>query len=72
MSWWANLRKAARKGNVVASIFLLKARHGYREGDAPDARTLVQINLPDAASPSAYLSAIGVTTVDPSDPEPTP
>lgn len=28
-----NLTTAAASGNVVASIFLLKARHGYREGE---------------------------------------
>lgn len=28
-----NLNVAAEAGNVVASIFLLKARHGYREGE---------------------------------------
>ena len=28
-----NLTTAAESGNVVASIFLLKARHGYREGE---------------------------------------
>src|SRR5690242_1021292 len=27
------LYRAARKGNIVAAMFLLKARHGYREGD---------------------------------------
>ena len=29
----SNLRKAANDGNVVANIFLLKARHAYREGE---------------------------------------
>lgn len=28
----SNLRTAANEGNVVANLFLLKARHGYREG----------------------------------------
>jgi hypothetical protein len=28
----SNLRRAADEGNVVANLFLLKARHGYREG----------------------------------------
>jgi lambda repressor-like predicted transcriptional regulator len=27
------LYRAARKGNIIAAMFLLKARHGYREGD---------------------------------------
>ena len=29
----SNLRAAADTGNVVANIFLLKARHAYREGE---------------------------------------
>jgi hypothetical protein len=29
----SNLRLAANAGNVVANIFLLKARHAYREGE---------------------------------------
>lgn len=28
----SNLRTAADEGNVIANLFLLKARHGYREG----------------------------------------
>lgn len=31
-----NLRALADGGNVVANLFLLKARHGYREGEAPE------------------------------------
>lgn len=31
-----NLRTLADGGNVVANLFLLKARHGYREGEALD------------------------------------
>jgi len=29
----SNLRRLADEGNVVANLFLLKARHGYREGE---------------------------------------
>ena len=29
----SNLRTAANAGNVVANLFLLKTRHGYREGE---------------------------------------
>ncbi len=29
----SNLRRLADDGNVVANLFLLKARHGYREGE---------------------------------------
>jgi hypothetical protein len=28
----SNLRRAADEGNVIANLFLLKSRHGYREG----------------------------------------
>jgi hypothetical protein len=51
----------ARKGNVVAAIYLTKARLGWREGDAPDARPNITINLPDSQTPEAYLRAIRVT-----------
>ncbi len=54
----ADLRTASTKGNIVAAIFLLKARHGYREGDALDQRPNVIINLPDAATPEAYLRMV--------------
>ncbi len=36
-----NLRAAADDGNIVANIFLLKARHGYREGEAVDVNVSV-------------------------------
>jgi hypothetical protein len=32
----ANLNTAAASGNVVASIFLLRARHGYQSGEGVD------------------------------------
>lgn len=45
------LYRAAMKGNVVASIFLLKARHGYREGDVEQAnRVSITFALPGAMS----------------------
>jgi hypothetical protein len=37
----SNLRQAADTGNIVANIFLLKARHGYREGEALDVNVSV-------------------------------
>lgn len=37
----ANLNTAAGGGNVVASIFLLRARHGYQSGEGVD----VNVNL---------------------------
>jgi hypothetical protein len=46
------LAEQARKGNITAAIFLLKARHGYREGDQSDqsGRVNVTIALPGAMS----------------------
>ncbi|PHP27503.1 hypothetical protein [Limimaricola cinnabarinus] len=40
----SNLRAAADDGNIVANIFLLKARHQYREGEALDANVNVNFN----------------------------
>lgn len=39
-----NLRAAADEGNIVANIFLLKARHQYREGEAIEANLSVNVN----------------------------
>jgi hypothetical protein len=43
-------RLAMEKGNAPAAMFLLKARHGYREGDQSDqaGRVNVTIALPGA------------------------
>lgn len=50
----------ARNGNVVAAIYLAKARPGWREGDAPEARTNITINPPDSQTPEAYRRAIRI------------
>ncbi len=53
----------AMEGNVVAGIFLLKARHGYREGEPLEGGTSnvqVNINLPSAMSPDEYRTMVGV------------
>jgi hypothetical protein len=52
------LLKSARKGNVVAAIFLAKARCGWREGDPPETRPNITIVLPDAATPEQYMKTI--------------
>ncbi len=39
-----NLRTAADKGNIVANIFLLKARHQYREGEMLEANLNVTLD----------------------------
>lgn len=45
-----SLFKQAQQGNTTAAIFLLKTRHGYREGDqTPSANKVsVTFNLPGA------------------------
>lgn len=59
-----HLLTAARKGNVVAAIYLTKARLGWVEGIAPETRPNVIINLPDAQTPEAYLRMIEVNPKD--------
>jgi hypothetical protein len=61
------LLQHARKGNVVAAIFLAKARCGWREGEAPaDTRPNITINLPDSQTPEDYLKMVNARweTVD--------
>jgi hypothetical protein len=60
------LLRAARKGNIVAAIYLTKSRLGWREGDAPDAKPNIIINLPDAQTPEAYLRMIELNPKEPS------
>jgi hypothetical protein len=38
-------RQAMEQGNTVAALFLLKARHGYREGDQGETGNRVQITF---------------------------
>jgi len=59
-----HLLRAARKGNIVAAIYLTKARLGWREGDAPDVKPNIIINLPDAQTPEAYLRMIELNPKD--------
>jgi predicted DNA-binding protein (UPF0251 family) len=59
--WMDVLRRAAADGAFIPAMFILKARFGYRENDAPqDARPNITIVLPDALSPEQYLKTIGV------------
>lgn len=63
----AKLHELAMEGNVTAVIFALKARHAYREGEAPeDGSTNVQvnINLPSAMTPEEYQRMVDVTPRD--------
>ncbi|QNK00734.1 hypothetical protein [Dyella telluris] len=50
------LYKQAEKGNIVAGIFLLKTRHGYREGDQTGVANKVSVtfNVPGALTPEQF------------------
>lgn len=50
------LYQKAKNGDGPAAMFLLKARHGYREGDQQDQANKVQItfNLPGATKVEEY------------------
>jgi hypothetical protein len=54
----SGLVQAAHSGNIVAAMFLLKARHGYREGDQGDTANRVSItfNLPGALKPEQFMT----------------
>ena len=49
-------RAATELGNTTAAMFLLKARHGYREGDQGEQANRVQITftLPGAMQPEQF------------------
>ena len=49
-------RQATEQGNIVAAMFLLKARHGYKEGDQKEQANRVSItfNLPGAMKAEDY------------------
>lgn len=49
-------RQAMEKGNATAAMFLLKARHGYREGDQTETGNKVSINfqLPAAMTMESF------------------
>ena len=52
-------REAMEKGNATAAMFLLKARHGYKEGDQTEQANRVQIvfSLPAALKPEQFIDA---------------
>ncbi len=55
-----DLHRASKAGNVVAALFLLKCRHGYREGEHADGRAgnvQISINMPGASKPDHYVTA---------------
>jgi hypothetical protein len=59
------LVQKAKGGNIVAAMFLLKARHGYREGDQSESgnRVNVTIALPGAMTLQQFTS-IGKETAN--------
>lgn len=59
--------QAVEKGNIIAAMFLLKSRHGYREGDQSEAANKVAItfNLPGALTPEQFkLAKVAGVTID--------
>lgn len=59
-------RQAIEHGNATAAMFLLKARHGYREGDQTEHgnRVNVTIALPGAMSLEQFTAIGKGTTID--------
>jgi hypothetical protein len=58
-------RQAIESKNTTAAIFLLKARHGYRDigptDGGPDARVAIQVNIPAPMTAEQYARLISVT-----------
>lgn len=55
------LMQQARDGQVVPAIFLLKAKHGFREGEQREPPVPnITINLPGAMSPDDYMRSITI------------
>lgn len=59
------LHEAAMRGEIVAIIFALKSRHGYRDSTPiireSESRVKVEIQLPAALTPEQYARVIDVT-----------
>jgi hypothetical protein len=51
---------AAMNGQIAAAMFLLKARHGYREGDQSDTanRVSIEFRLPGALKPEQFTTTL--------------
>jgi hypothetical protein len=60
-------KQAIEKGNIVAAMFLLKSRHGYREGDQSEQsnRVAITFNLPGAMTPDQYRTIEAIATPKP-------
>lgn len=65
--------QATKHHNIVAAMFLLKARHQYREGDQSDSANKVSITfaLPGAMKPEEFLKVIEHGPADSDKPVPT-
>jgi len=51
----ADCRRMSKRGNIVAPLFLLKTRFGYRENDEPsELRPQITINLPGTLTPDQW------------------
>jgi hypothetical protein len=61
-------KQAMEKGNSTAAMFLLKARHGYREGDQGDTGNRVSITfaLPGALPMQEFINLSKVVKDEPS------
>jgi hypothetical protein len=60
------LYRKAMNGDGPAAMFLLKARHGYREGDQREEsnRVAITFNLPGAQKPEEYGKVIDGNATD--------
>jgi hypothetical protein len=58
------LKECLEKGHFTPGIFLLKARHGYVEGEPPqtDQRVQIAVTLPGALKPDQYSPTIAVSS----------
>lgn len=58
---------AVEQQDKVSAMFLLKARHGYREGDQSEQsnRVAITFNLPGAMTPDQYKTIEAVATTKP-------
>jgi lambda repressor-like predicted transcriptional regulator len=66
------LLRQAKRGNVVAAIFILKTKHGYRENDQADSANKVSITfqLPAAMNPEDFAKVIEHETASTNKPVP--
>jgi hypothetical protein len=61
------LLRGAREGNIVAAIYLSKARCGWRENDVPEQRPNIVIQLPPAMTEQQYMESLRVIEHKPKD-----